>query len=293
MKRSIRFKILVMCASLLVSFNTLSASEVTESTHTCVDEACKAQMRNLTELARNGSGRAAAFVAMAHATGDGLELNLKRAERFIKLGVRYDDPVATFMMANWLKDGFVLEQDLEKSAKMLDEAIELDYAPAMYQKAVSNFKSGDEEKAFQAVELLEKASEQNDMRSMFLLARLKQLGTYTEQNLVEAGDLFESLAKARYPGVKPHLNEIMSELSSQNGNDELLARYQSAQDIEVIEVTGQQLEIGFLIEGLVDRLSESGQYDKRSIGSRIRGVACGQSGSNCVSVDPKSGDRVD
>jgi len=249
----------------------------------CEDEACKVEMNNLIKLAKNGSGRAAALVAMAYATGDGLEEDAEKAERFLKRGVRYRDPVATFMMYGWLREGFVVEKNIEKSDEMLDRAIKLEYAPAMYRKALAIFKSEDDEKISEAVELLENASEQKNMDAMFLLARLKQTGTATPKDLEGAADLLTTLTRARHPSAKTHLVEVVNESAGTEQHAELVANLRAVEDIEVIEVRGQRMQVGLMLDGLVNRLRESGQYDANSIGSRIRGVSCAQA-AYCVSV---------
>jgi hypothetical protein len=268
--------------------HTYAASESKEKV--CVDDSCLAEMRNLVQLARNGSGRAAGIVAMAYASGDGLELNLDRAERFIKMGARSRDPVATYLYADWLRTGFVVEQDLEESAKWLERSVEADYAPAKFEKAKLLFASDDPQQIERAVTLLEEAADTRLLSAMFLLARLQQTGTATEKNLENAGLLFKELTKSRYPQARGHLEEVVNELAgNQQGadKDELIANLNDVGDVEVIKVRGQSIDVGLILDGLVSRLNESGNFDSRAVGSRLNGVNCQQTGSNCGSADPK------
>ena len=273
--------------ALLLAFSqdTNAFSGTTETTKYCVDDYCKTQLRNLVQLARNGSGRAAAIVATAYASGDGFEKNLEKAEHYIILGARFRDPVAAYLMADWLRNGFVLEQDIAKAEEMLDLAIKYGYAPAMYDKALNILKSGDSDKTDQAVALLESASEQNNMRAMFLLARMKETGTVAAKDVEGAVDLFQRLARARHPEAMEYL-KVLAERSANNKQDSaILAKLELDKDIEVIEVTGEAFKVTLVLDGLVDTLVSSGKYDQNSIGSRIRGVSCDES-INCGSTKP-------
>ncbi|WP_290619237.1 MULTISPECIES: tetratricopeptide repeat protein [unclassified Arsukibacterium] len=243
-------------------------------------------MRRLIKLARSGSGDAAAFVAMAYASGDGLEQNHQEATRFIKLGVRHRNPMATYLMSDWYRNGFVLEQNTEQADKLLAQAVKSEYAPALYQQAVLHLQTDDEAKVTEAVTLLEQAAEAKLMNAMFLLARLKQTGTATEQDLAGAGRLFKALTLARHPQARDYLQQVIDEIAADEQQTELVADFKSVDDIEVIQVRGQKLEANVMLDGLVRRLNASGKYDRRSIGSRISGVSCENSGSACASIKP-------
>ncbi|WP_026349322.1 tetratricopeptide repeat protein [Arsukibacterium perlucidum] len=255
----------------------------------CQGDQCANEMRRLIKLARSGSGDAAAFVAMAYASGDGLELDHKEAARFIKLGVRHRNPMATYLMSDWYRNGFVLEQDTAQADKLLAQAVQSDYPPAMYQQALLYLQTDDETRVTEAVSLLEKAAENKLMNAMFLLARLKQTGTATEQDLAGAGALYKALTLARHPQARDYLQQVIDEMATDQQQTELITDFRSVDDIEVIQVRGQKMEANVMLDGLVRRLNASGKYDRRSIGSRISGVSCENSGSACASVKPDKG----
>ncbi|MGQ8364471.1 tetratricopeptide repeat protein [Glaciecola sp. 1036] len=265
-----------------VSFS--HASQVNEEKY-CSDQDCQIQLRNLSKLAKNGSGRAAAIVAMAYASGDGLELDHEKAKHFITLGVRYKDPVATHLMSDWLRTGFVVEQDVEKADQMLERAVKYEYGPAMYQKALALLQTDEPENATEAVELLELASEKKLMSAMFLLARLKQTGIATEKDLEGAGQLYKALTRAKHPKAHTHMQEVIEEMSGNAQNPELVAELRNVKDVEVIKVSGERFQVNLMLDSLVDSLRASGKFDSRSIGSRIRGVSCAEV-SNCGAISP-------
>ncbi|KKO46377.1 hypothetical protein WG68_06320 [Arsukibacterium ikkense] len=255
----------------------------------CEGNQCENEMRRLIKLARSGSGDAAAFVAMAYASGDGLEQNHQEAARFIKLGVRHRNPMATYLMADWHRNGFVLEQNIEQADKLLAQAVKSEYPPAMYQQALLYLQTDDETKVDEAVTLLEKAAETKLMNAMFILARLKHTATATEQDLAGAGKLYKALTLARHPEARDYLQQVINEMATDTQQTDLIADFKSVDDIEVIQVRGQKLEANVMLDGLVRRLNASGKYDRRSVGSRISGVTCENSGSACASITPGSG----
>jgi TPR repeat protein len=275
-----------MALSVLLALGAVNSLPVTasENAKICEGDQCEIEMQNLIKLARNGSGHAAAFVAMAYASGDGLEQDFEKAERFIELGARQRDPIASYVMSDWYRNGFVLEQDIEQADKLLARSVKKEYPPAMYQQALLYLKTDDEEKVSEALELLEKASETKLMSAMFLLARLKQTGTATEQDLEGAGSLFKALTLARHPQARDYLQQVIDEISKDEQKAELVADFANVDNIDVIQVRGEKIEANIMLDGLVRRLNDTGKYDNRAIGSRIRGRGCEDSGSPCSSI---------
>lgn len=255
----------------------------------CSDDSCVKELRNLIRLARGGSGDAAAFVAMAYATGDGLEQNTEQAIRYLRMGVRQRNPMAVNLMSDWLKNGFMVEQDLVESARLLDQAVKLNYAPAQYNKALQLLQTEDPEQVPEAISLLEQASAQKLSSAMLLFAQLKQHGVGVEQDLPGAAELYKRLVIAGQHNAKPYLQEVTNQLAASSEHSTLVTELREVENIEIIRVSGQQFQTNNMLEGLVKRLSASGQFDNRSIGSRIRGVSCEQSASNCSSVRPERG----
>lgn len=255
----------------------------------CSDTDCSKELRRLIRLARGGSGDAAAFVAMAYATGDGLEQNTEQAIRYLRMGVRQRNPMAVNLMSDWLRNGFMVEQDLDESARLLEQAVKLNYAPAQYSKALQLLQTEDPAQLPDAVELLELAASQKLSAAMLLFAQLKQHGVGLEQDLPGAADLYKRLVLSGQQNAKPYLQEVTSQLAASNEHSTLVNELREVENIEVIRVSGQQFQTSNMLEGLVKRLSATGQFDSRSVGSRIRGMSCEQSGSNCSSTRPERG----
>lgn len=301
MNRTLIAVTVLLATSSITSFSpTAIASQASSnSQQVCADKDCTTEMRKLMRLARNGSGDAAAIVAMAYATGDGLEQDSKEALRYLRLGVRHRNAMATYLMSDWLRNGFMVEQDLAEADKLLDLAVAQKYSPAQYQKAMLLLQTEEEIAVAQAVTLLEAASEQKLVNAMYLLARFKHEGIATEQDLPGAAELYRYLVMSGHNESRPHMQSLMSELRQASTADagqsadhsELLSRLQDADNVEVIQVVGSVNQTNTMLDGMVRRLNATGRYDNRSVGSRIRGVSCEQSGSNCgvIRADSSSG----
>ena len=279
--------LLFSTASLAWYSDTCYASTV-DSDRVCTETDCSKELRRLIRLEWSGSGDAAALVAMAYATGDGLEQSNEQAIRYLRMGVRQRNAMAVFLMSDWLRNGFMLEQDLAESQRLLELAVDLKYAPAQYARALQLLQTEQDDQLPEAINLLELATEQRLASAMLLLAQLKQHGAGVEQDLPGAAELYRKLVLAGQVSARPYLQEVTALLAVDQQHQTLVEELRQVENIEVIRVTGQALQANNMLEGIVRRLSATGQYDSRSIGSRIRGVSCEQSGSNCGVIRPDS-----
>lgn len=266
-----------------------SNSELQAAERICSDNDCTKELRRLIRLARGGSGDAAAFVAMAYATGDGLEQNHQQALRYLRMGVRQRNAMAIYLMSDWLRNGFVAEQDVAEADRLLQLAVELNYGPAQYARALQLLQQEQPESLSLAIDLLEQASAQRLASAMLLLGQLKQHGVGMEPDLPGAAELYKRLVLSGQTSARPYLQQITEQLAEDQQHQSLVADLREVDNIEVIRVSGQQLQASNMLEGLVRRLSQSGQYDSRSVGTRIRGLSCEQTGSNCSSTRPERG----
>jgi len=280
---------LIVLSLLAAPTNAKSIDNTAEANKICTDTDCSRELRRLMRLARDGSGDAAAFVAMAYATGDGLEQNTKEAVRYLRIGVRQRNAMAVFLMSDWLRNGFMVEQDLTEANRLLDQAVQLNHGPAQYSKALQLLQTEDPAYLPEAVKLLELSAAQRLSTSMLLLAQLKQHGVGIEQDLPGAAELYKRLVLSGQHSAKPYLQEVTALLANDTQHELLVKDLREIENIEVIRVSGQQMQVSNMLEGLVNRLNASGQFDSRSVGSRIRGVSCEQTGSNCSSTRPERG----
>ncbi|MRJ41619.1 MULTISPECIES: tetratricopeptide repeat protein [Idiomarina] len=263
----------------------------TEAVSICKSGDCDKELSELERLARKGSGDAAAVVALAYASGDGVEQDFGKAKEFIEHGVRKRNPLAMFVMADWYARGFVLPQNTEQAQLWLDRAAEKGYAPAQYDKAVKLLGSTDNAEQLQALPLLQAAAEANLVSAMYALARLQHTGTLVEQDLPAAAELYAKLARTGHTEARNHLKQVNQQLqgtelmNSAKGKSLLAAE----QAMERISVTAEANRYRSQLGRLIDQIDASGSYDNRSIGSRINGVGCGDTGSPCGISKPSRG----
>lgn len=280
---------LVVCSSVLYNASVAASSA---QNAVCSTETCQDDMKRLIKLAKNGSGSAAAIVAMAYASGDGVQQDLIQAERFIRMGARKRDPFAMYLIADWLEHGFVVEKDEQKAAEYLDKAVEKDFAPALFAKAVKLLPSEQPGESETAVKLLQQAAEAKLVDAMYVLARLKQTGAIVEQDLVGAGTLYKSLVLSGYPDAKQQLDAIIVALEQHNSNADVVADFKSVYDIEVIKVVGTRDQSASMLTSIVRKLDSSGLFDRRSTGSRIAGKDCQSIGSNCTTIKQSNASKT-
>ncbi|RUO52361.1 tetratricopeptide repeat protein [Pseudidiomarina homiensis] len=266
-------------------------ADVTEGVTICQSGDCEAELTKLERFARKGSGDAAAVVAIAYASGDGVEQDLAKAQTFIERGASRRNPLAMFVLADWYAKGFVVQQDAEQAQLWLDRAAAEDYAPAQYEKAVQLLAATDRADQQAAVPLLEKAAEANLLTAMYALARLYQTGTLVEQDLPKAGALYARLARSGHTNARQQLRVVNQQLApTEFAQSEQGERLQAAeQAMERITVTADASLYRTQLGRLVEQLEEAPNFDNRSIGSRIQGVGCGDTGSPCAVLRPQKG----
>jgi len=93
----------------------------------CTGSDCNKELRRSIRLARSNSGDTTAFLAMAYATGNGVEQNTAQAIRYLRLGMQQRNPKAIYLMSDWLRNGFIVEQDVNEAARLRKLATQLNY----------------------------------------------------------------------------------------------------------------------------------------------------------------------
>lgn len=280
-----------VCAAWLMVGAPPAHAQGSENLTICESGDCERQLTELERLARKGSGDAAAVVALAYASGDGVEQDADKARQFIEQGARRRNPMAMYVLADWYSRGFVVENDAAQSVLWLDRAVKEGYAPAQYLKATHLLATENADTQREAIPLLEQAAAQNLLTAMYALARLQQTGTLMEQDLPAAGKLFARLARSGYSDARQQLQQINQQLSgTEFAASEDGERLQQAEKaMERITVTADASLYRSQLDRLVNQLDASGSFDNRSIGSRIRGVGCADTGSACSVLSPGKG----
>ncbi|KKO45280.1 hypothetical protein WG68_11180 [Arsukibacterium ikkense] len=255
----------------------------------CSDGQCNSEIITLHRMARFGSFEAMTLLGMVYATGDGREADPEKALSYLERAASHRHPMAVFLLSEWYRQGFVVAQDLQQAETLLADAVKLKHPPAQYKKALLLLQQVDESNIAEGMALLELASDKRLVEAMFLLARLKQQGTYTNTDLEGAAQLFKNLVLSGHEESRPFLRESIAMLTPKPEAAELVADLQQSYDIEVIQVIGRDFKPDTVLTDVVTQLRRTGLYTRGSL-SRIRTVQCdGRFG--CYSTTPQRGDR--
>ncbi|WP_333607227.1 tetratricopeptide repeat protein [Arsukibacterium sp.] len=255
----------------------------------CSQGMCNAQIRTLHSLARYGSFEAMTLLSMIYATGDGREADPKKALSYLQRAVRYRHPMAVFLLSEWHREGLVVEQDLEQAEALLTQAVELHFSPAQFKRAMQLLQLSDDDSVAAGMDLLHKASNTQLVDAMFVLARLKQEGLFTAQDLEGAATLFKNLVLSGHELSRPYLRETIAALAPQPEAAKLVADLQQSYDMEVIQVIGRDFKTDTMLSNMVVQLQRTGLYVRGSM-SRIRTTPCDGT-HGCASIQPRAGDR--
>ena len=268
----------------------------------CDSEACQKDMKKLEDLAYYGSGEAATLMAVAYLNGDGVEQNLRKARTYILKAVQWREPMGLLQMSVWVRNGIIFEQDLARADQLLDRAVALKFAPAMYDKAKLLIRNNRPEDDAQAIALLEEAESLYFLPARYLLAGLLASGTATELHLERAALLYKNLALRNYKDSRMHLDAIIDvlddyyaasqETSTNKHLEPLLAELKKIDDIEVMEVRGSQLDVQSELTHITQSLDNLNLYRRGNSGSRIPGKICSRTAFCSTVYDPSNGDVI-
>ncbi|TRW48294.1 sel1 repeat family protein [Aliidiomarina halalkaliphila] len=269
---------LLLGLSLVIS--TVFAPSAALAGERCETESCRAQIERFQRYAQNGSFEAMLILAVAYANGEGVEQDIDKARQWMKESIRLRNPQAFHVKSSWRRHGVVFEQDIERADHFRDRAIELGFAPAMYEKAIDLLRENRDVDL--ALELISEAAEQGHPESMYAVARFYEEGVLGEPDLQAAGEIYKHLAVVGHSDARTRLRAIADEFEQQSEQGQTIARqlreYENMERIQVRALTGS----------LEDRLAQMNEllfkhFDNRPpTGSRFRRAhACGAANPGC------------
>lgn len=285
---------LALSGTLLLSPFATIATE--QQSRFCNSAICQAEFNKLEEMARYGSGEAATIVAVAYATGEGVEQNVDKARQQIKQAVRWREPMGIHQMSVWLRQGFVFEQDIKRADILLDRAVRAEFGPALTDKAKLLLAEDTPQTDKEAIALLEQADQQYYSPGQYLLAQLLVSGVAVESDLARAARLYKSLALQGYADSRQQLDHIITALeqttqrvAEDKADRELVAHVQpllidlkQINDIEIFKVQGRQFSVKSEFSNIVAQLESLNLYERRQTGTRIPGQLCGRGVASCT-----------
>jgi len=153
-------------------------------------------VKGFERYAQHGNTHSMVFLALAYANGEVVEQDHRKASMWIRESVRLRSPLGAYVKAQWLRQGFVFEQDEERAEWLIDRAIAGGFAVAMYDRAVRLLH--DPERMQEGADLLEEAADLGLPNARYLFALLLEHGEVYEQDLVTAGASINASVRDRF-----------------------------------------------------------------------------------------------
>ncbi|RUO32687.1 tetratricopeptide repeat protein [Aliidiomarina sanyensis] len=273
-------------AGALLSFLSFSASaEIGE----CEEGICSEVMERLQRSADYGSSEAMIIMAVAYANGEGVAVNTDRARVWMKEAIRFRNPQAYHVKSQWRRVGRIFDQNEERAEYWLSRAINVGYAPAMYERAIRNLQANIDIDA--SIELLQDAAEEGHPESMYTLARMYEEGALGEVYPFEAAALYMHLAVRNFRDSRERLREYTQTFeASDDAEVQAFARtLREYENMEVIVVRAMQGDSLDILANLSERL-QSRYFRTPGTGTRLRRTSpCGQGGLPCNVVFDRDG----
>jgi TPR repeat protein len=252
----------------------------------CTSEQCENQIKKMKKFARWRDPKAQLLVGTAYLYGDGIEQDIEKALYWLNRAA-YDNSHDTKyslkafqMMSKIYKEGIGVDIDTEKSEKYTNKLLEKQYGPTVYAKAIALLKSN---KTDEGITLLKQASENKYKPATYILARMFQLGNYTEQNIETAALYYQKIATSNFKDSKTQLSALIDQISKSQIHDTTLVTNLSATlNMEVIDVTANKVDIQDNMSLTLQRLNKNRGKYTAATGSRIKGRSCGQTSNSCA-----------
>lgn len=238
------------------------------------------------KFARWRDPKAQLLVGTAYLYGDGIEQDIDKALYWLNRAANDNSHDTKYslkafhMMSKIYKDGIGVEADTEKSEKYINKLLEKKYGPTVYAKAITSLKLN---KVDEGITLLKQASESKYNPATYILARMFQLGNYTEQNIETAALYYQKIAISNYKDSKTQLASLIEEISKSQSHDAaLVTSLSSTLNMEVIDVTANKIDTQDNMSLTLQRLNKNRGKYTAATGSRIKGRSCGQTSNSCA-----------
>lgn len=275
--------LVVSLAGVILTFAGSASARDFNDANFCPKAECAEKIEQFRHYALNGSNSAMLLLAIVYANGEGVDQDLDEARKWMKESIRLRNAHAFHVKSGWRRSGIVFDKDLELANYWLERAVDAGYAPALHEQAVRNLQSGVADDA--TIDLLEEAADQGHSSSMYILARILELNTEEEENVLTAGQLYSELAHVGYRDADQrllHLVEAVEDTSAQGA--ELAQKLRDFSGIERIEVRAFQGDFIARLEQFRMSLDKRG-FDRRRTGTRIRRThLCDESAIECHTV---------
>lgn len=281
---------IITLTTLFISLSSIASQSTTPefsvlTEELCVSEECHKSYQQLKRFAKYGSKEAQIVVATAYLTGNGLEKNPKLAVRNLKKAKAAGSARAAWTLSYLYNNGIGVEQNTEQARELLQYAIDKNFGPALFQKAMEYLDLNKQDN-IKSIALLKRAINASDKSAKYLLAQMYEYGEGIEQDLIMAAKLYQELQFSSYKDSQDRLQEVIEKAKKDASSSFPFSELDP--NIEVLTISGVTWDIQKTLSTLVENLEVTGLYDGRGIG-KIRGKGCVNSSSPCESIKGKEG----
>lgn len=240
----------------------------------CDSETCRDKFKTIIKYARNGNPTAQVLVATAYLTGDGLKQNLQLSAKWLRKAVRHGSTKAIWMLSNLYKNGVGVEQDSVKAENLLSRAVNREYGPALFQKAMQTFELNSENNK-KEIQLLERAKVVHYKPAIYLLAKMFETGTAIEKDTYKSALLYNELQYSDYKDSQKRY-ELVKDTARKTSPSMYQKITALDDDTEVITIVHQGFDYDMYLDYAIKTFrDERSIYDGKGGMSHIRGRACG------------------
>jgi len=221
------------------------------------DERCDTLSRELKTFARYGSPEAQMLLGLAYRTGEIFgEIDPVKAWKWMKRSRNQHYPPALFQISKWYRYGYESKTDLVLADKYLESAVNKEFAPAILEKGILQYKSDNKQ---EGEKLIRQAADMGYPKANQLLNSMFNPTT----TVADASD-----------------SSMVEQQESENNN---LMREPTDPEEEVLTVLGTKMEPIQLFEFVISDINSQQRYNRKSTtGSRLGDLKCGDPGSGCT-----------
>jgi hypothetical protein len=253
----------------------------------CDNESCKNKFKDIIQYAYNGNPEAQVLVATSYLTGDGLEQDASKAAKWFRKAVRQGSTKAIWVLSNLYRKGLGVDKDQTRAENLLSRAIDNEYGPALFQKAMQSFDLKSNNNS-EEVKLLMRAKKVGFKPASYLLAKMHEEGNSVDKDIYKSAQLYKDLQFSEYKDSKTRLISIKEKAKTSDSltYDKIL---QLDDDIEVISITHKRFNFESYLTTSIHRFKrEESIYDGKGGMSHIRGRGCDYSTGCRSAIGPEA-----
>ena len=237
----------------------------------CQSDSCIKKFEKVLKYAGYGNPTAQLMVAIAYLNGEGVEKNSAKGISWLKKAKAQGSTKALWMLSQLYREGTLIEQDLTKANYLLKVAVDRNFPPALFEKAVMTLDFDNQDNSAE-IDLLKRSKDSGYKPAEYLFAKMLKHGIGVKKDMYESAKLFRELGQ--YRDSQEHYDTIRKNAKKNFTAQEQL-KFQHLEDIEVIEVAYNGAGYDSFLDNMITLFkNEDSVYDKYGGFSRISSKKC-------------------